>query len=141
MAFISMNPVLNQAALVAELLRFEDPQERLSYIQDRARKAPVLSENFRTENNLIRGCLTKVWLHASYDNGLCEFIVDSESAMVRGLAVLVAQIYSKTKPDEIVAFEAEIFNQAKLDQMITPTRQNGLLQLQKAIQRFATGCL
>jgi len=136
-----MTPALKQSDLVSELLRIEDYQDRLAYIQDRVRKFAALDNNHRTQENQIKGCLTKVWLRSTYANGVCEFIADSESSMVRGLVVLIAQIYSNAKPEDVVAFDTTILSEVRLDRMITPTRQHGLMQLQKAIQEFARCCM
>lgn len=132
-----MSPAERQDALAQELLRIEDAQERLSYAIDRIRRRPNLPAESRVEECRIQGCATKVWLQPSIRNGRCFFETDSESAMVRGLAALVADVYNDSLPNEAAAFSATIFEAARLERMITPTRQNGLAFLQAAIRNFA----
>jgi cysteine desulfuration protein SufE len=127
-----------QTQIALDLLRIEDPQERLSYLVDRAKKRAGLPPVERTADRLIQGCVTKVWLKCEGEPGrVCSFEIDSESLMVRGLASLVAELYSGASPGEIVAFDSTLFEEARLDRMITPTRLHGLAQLQRSIQRFA----
>ena len=133
-----MHPKENQSRVAAELLRIEDPQERLAYVMDRAKRSPRIPELHRTEGRLIRGCTTRVWLQSeSTEAGACTFRTDSESAMVRGLACLIAEVYSDCTAVDIVSFNCTVLSEARLEHIITPTRLHGLAQLQKAIQTFA----
>lgn len=133
-----MTPSDRQSRLVTELLRIEDAQERLTYVMDRAKKLRPFSEQQRTEECRIKGCVTKVWLRSQQlPNGLCQFDIDSESALVRGLAALFAEVYSETLPQDVAQFSSNLLELARLDRMITPTRQQGLLELQHAMRRFA----
>lgn len=132
-----MSPASRQHSLAESLLVIEDPQERLAYVLDRTKRRPALPESERTDENRIHGCATKVWLKSALRDGLCIFEVDSESGMVRGLASLVSEVYSETSPEDAASFSCEIFEAARLIRLITPTRQNGLAQLQAAIRSFA----
>ncbi len=134
----TMTPSDRQSRLVTELLRIEDAQERLAYVMDRAKKIRPFSEHERTEERRIKSCITKVWLHSQQlPNGLCKFEIDSESAMVRGLAALFAEVYSETPPQDASQFRSNLLELARLDRMITPTRQQGLLELQQEMRSFA----
>ncbi len=137
----AMTPADRQSRLAQELLRLEDPHERLSYVQDRIRRKPPFSEELRTENNRIKGCLTKVWLHSNLLDGRCVFEVDSESAMVRALASLVAELFSGATPQEALNFRSTILEHSRLEAKITPTRRQGLAHLETAILAFASSCL
>ncbi|NBV86758.1 MAG: SufE family protein [Verrucomicrobia bacterium] len=132
-----MLPAENQARLTEALLRIEDPLERLAYTQDRAKRLPPLEEAFRAEAFRIKGCMTKLWLRPQMKADLCFFDVDSESAVVRGLAALYAEVYSGATPAEIAAFDCTILAAIKLESRITPTRLQGLALLQQAIRSFA----
>lgn len=135
-----MSPAARQAQLAQELLRIEDPQERLAYVQDRAKRhAPLPPEN-RTDAFRINGCVTRVWLAPAFRDGRCYFPVDSESLMVRGLALLVSEVYTGCAPDNILEFDSDILEIVKLGQRISPTRMNGLAQLRLAMFRFAASC-
>ena len=136
-----MSPADRQNRLVQELLRFEDPQERLAYVQDRVRRHAPFSPELRTEENRIQGCLTKVWLHARLVDGHCNFEVDSESSMVRGLASLIAETFARARAHEVLEFECQILELSQLKNRITPTRLHGLSQLERTIRGFAQACL
>jgi cysteine desulfuration protein SufE len=132
-----MSPADRQEQLALELLRIEDPQERLACVQDRAKRpAPLPPEN-RTDAFRIQGCVTRVWLVPSFENGRCIYSVDSESLMVRGLALLLAGVYSGCTPEEILAFETNILEVLKLGHRISPTRLHGLARLRLSMQQFA----
>lgn len=135
-----MTPAERQTRLALELLRFEDPQERLSYVQDRVRRRPPFPDALRVEEHRIHGCMTKVWLNAEFRNGRCHFEVDAESAMVRGLASLIAESFCEALPLEILEFKSSILEESRLATRITPTRQQGLLALEAAIREFAKHC-
>ncbi len=134
---LGMTPADRQTRLAQEILRFEDPQERLSFVQDRVRRKPPLPEALRTEANLVKGCMTRVWLASSLSEGRCTFEVDAESAMVRALASLVAEPFSGTTPQEALEFECRILQACGLETRITPTRRHGLAQVEGAIRAFA----
>jgi cysteine desulfuration protein SufE len=135
-----MTPADRQSRLAQELLRFEDAQERLSYVQDRVRRKPPLPQELRIETNRILGCMTKVWLHAQFIEGRCIFEVDSESAMVRALASLIAEPFSGARPREAAEFRSSILALSGLEAKITPTRRQGLAHLEAAILAFAAAC-
>ena len=132
-----MTPAERQARLAQDLLRLEDPQERLTYVQDRVRRRRPWDAAQRTEDRRIQSCATRVWLAASMEAGLCVFEVDSESAMVRGLATLICEVYSGTAAAAAAEFECRILEETKLEHRITPTRLHGLAELQSKIRAFA----
>ncbi len=132
-----MSPADRQSRLVQELLRFEDAHERLAYVQDRAKRQPNFPPENRTEERRIQGCATKLWLTSTCSEGRFLYLVDSESALVRGLACLYAETYSGATSAEILAFQCSVLSGAKLSSRITPTRLHGLLQLEGAIHAFA----
>lgn len=132
-----MTPEARQSRLVQELLQFEDAHERLAFVQDRVRRQPALADEFLTEAYRIQGCATRVWLVGSLSNGVCNFQVDSESAIVKGMASLIAEVYSGSPPSAVLAFRCSILGEAGLQKRITPTRLHGLAQLEAAIHAFA----
>ena len=136
-----MSPSERQHQLAQTLLQFEDAQERLAFVQDRVRRRPALGEEHRTESCRVQGCATKVWLVCALRDGCCWFEVDSESAMVRGLAALFADCYSGATAEEVVAFDCSILEAARLERRITPTRLHGLTQMVSSMKSFARASL
>ena len=131
------HPSQNEDRLVAYLLQIEDTLERLTLIQDRVRLRPALPLEHRSDANRIDGCVTKVWLHAEHREGICHFEVDSESSVVRGLASLIAEVFSATLARKASGFESRVIERAGLSRMITPTRLHGMAKLEEAIRAFA----
>jgi cysteine desulfuration protein SufE len=132
-----MSPIKRQHRLVEALLRFEDPQERLSFVQERVRTRRPLSPEQRTERHRVRGCVTKVWLTTRVDGERFWFEVDSESQMVRGLAALFVDCYTGSTTEEILAFSCTVLVDSGLEKRITPTRLHGLAQVEAAIRNTA----
>ena len=98
---------------------------------------PPLPAEHRHESNRIHACATKVWLFSEYRDGICRFQVDSESSIVRGLASLIAEVFSDTPAAAAAEFESKIIERLGLTRMITPTRLNGLSKLEETIRAFA----
>ncbi len=132
-----MTPSEREARLCAQLLLIEDPLERLAFIQDRARKIAPLPDWFRTDAFRVSGCVTRVWLRCDSQAGRCRFEVDSESNMVRGLALLIAEIYSDCAAADIVAFSSSLSDRLGLARAVSPTRLHGLARIEAKIRRYA----
>jgi cysteine desulfuration protein SufE len=135
--FMTPHPSQNEDRLVAHLLQIEDALERLAFVQDRVRKRPALSPEHRSDSNRIHGCATKVWLRTDHTGELCHFEVDSESSIVRGLASLVAEVFSGTTATDAAKFESHVVDRAGLSRIVTPTRLHGLAKLEESIRTFA----
>jgi cysteine desulfuration protein SufE len=131
------HPSQNEDQLVNQLLQVEDSLERLALVQDRVRKTPPLPAQHRCESNRIHGCATKVWILAEHQDGVCRFQADSESSVVRGLASLIAEVFSGTTAAEAAEFESKIIERLGFERMITPTRLHGLAKLEETIRAFA----
>jgi cysteine desulfuration protein SufE len=127
----------HQRALIAKLAIIEDAHERLAAITSRAKKWPVPAESQRTDERLVRGCSSRVWLVGEIRDGRCHFRVDADSPLVKGLATLLCEIYDGGTPAEIVATEPEIVSALGIDHMLSPTRLNGLAAVRNAIREFA----
>lgn len=132
-----MAPEQKQQQLVAKLTLIEDKQERLAWVVDRARKIPPLSEEEKTEPNRVQGCVSRVWLVGSVEDGHCRFRLDADSTLVKGLAWLLCEVADGGTPAEIVAFEARLLEDLHLADQLSPTRRNGLEQVQLRIKEFA----
>lgn len=115
----------------------QDRQERLAVIVDQARTLTPLDEALRTDNRLVRGCVSSVWLHGLIDCGDCQFSMAADSVIAGGLAGLLCRLYSGHPPEDVVATEPEILQALQLDRQVSPTRMNGLYHVRQAIKAFA----
>lgn len=123
--------------MIEDLAIIDDPQERLSLVVDRARKRPPLSASERTEAQRVKGCISQAWLVGERRDGRCYFRCDADSPLVRGLIVLLCDLYNDSVPAEIVATEPELIEKLGLARNLSPTRLNGLRSVRAAIRDFA----
>jgi len=123
--------------MIEDLAIIDDPQERLALVVDRARKRPPLPEAERTEAHRVKGCVSQAWVVGELRDGRCHFRCDADSPLVRGLLVLLCDLYSGALPVEIVATEPELIEKLGLARNLSPTRLNGLRSVRAAIRAFA----
>lgn len=128
-------------ALVEEITLIPDPYERLGYIVDRGKKAEGLPEDLRIDSFKIEGCMSQLWVVPAFQDGLCDFKSESDSAIVKGIASLLCDFYSDAKPEEIVKTDADFLGDVGITQHLSPNRRNGLSRIVESIQRFAQSCL
>lgn len=114
-----------------------DPQERLALVVDRARRRPPLSAAERSEANRVKGCVSLAWLASELRGGRCHFRGDADSPLVRGLVMLLCDLYSEATPAEVAATEPALLEQLGLDRNLSPTRLNGLRSVRAKIREFA----
>jgi cysteine desulfuration protein SufE len=126
-----------QDALVADLARFKNPQDRLAQIIRIGRAAPGLDEPFKTPEAKLEGCLSNLWLRSEFRNGACFFRADSDSAIVKGLATVICDLFSGLPPKDILTADLAPLRQAGLWQQLTPNRRTGLARLVDSIHEFA----
>jgi cysteine desulfuration protein SufE len=126
-----------QDALATDLARFKTAQDRLAHMIRVARAAPGLDEKFKTPELKLEGCLSNLWLHSEFRQGRCYFSADSDSAIVKGLATVISELFSGLAPSEIVSGDLAPLRQAGLWQQLTPNRRTGLSRLVDNIHEFA----
>ena len=116
---------------------FEDPQERLAALVDRARKTPPLPSEKRVDANRVRGCVSVVWLLGEIHQGKCHFLGDAESPVVRGLVVFLCDFFSGASVAEVAGSDLEPLDALGLTHNLSPTRRAGLAAARRAIRTFA----
>ena len=126
-----------QTALLEELMHFEDPQERLSAVVDRARHRPQLPADLRNAGHRVAGCSSNVWLAPRCDHGRCTFAVGADSPVVLGLVTLLADFYADSTPAEILASNVDPLEGLHLSRTLSATRRHGLAAVSAAIRQFA----
>ncbi len=117
---------------------FDDWEERYKYIIDLGKQLPAIDESKKTEEFLLRGCQSQVWIDSAVNDGKLFFEVDSDAHIVRGLLAVVLSAYNNKTPDEILDFDINnFFAQVDLVKHLSPTRGNGLTAMVKKIQHTA----
>ena len=130
-------PSERQAKIRATLGPIDDPHERLAVAISYATALDPLKPEERIDANRVPGCVSRVWLAAEIQTGHCRFRTDADSPLVRGLAALLCGIYDGATPNEVITEEPLILDQLGLLQNLSPTRQNGLAAIRRALIEFA----
>lgn len=120
-----------------DLAELKSAQDRLAWIVERGRRSPPLPAEVKTEAARVEGCLAKVWLVCDFRDGRCYFQTDSDSAIVKGIAVLLCQLYSGQLPREIVETPPAFLEKYGISQHLTPNRRNSLSQIWRRIESWA----
>ena len=134
---MSSEIALAQQELIDDFSMFDDWMDRYQYIIDMGRRLPDFPEEFRTEENRIRGCQSQVWFVAEQKNGRLEFQAISDAAIVSGLIAILLRLYSGRYPKDILNTPPEFVSALQLESHLSPTRSNGLASMLQAIQAYA----
>ncbi len=125
----------------AALRQCRNAQERLAWLVEQARQRPPLPADLRTAAHRVPGCLSQLWLVAEFRDGRCWFRCDSDSQVVRAMAILVAEVYSGCAPAEIVGDHSDWLASLGLDRLLTPNRRNAQARIGDRIRAFAASQL
>jgi len=132
-----MNLAEKQVQLTARLAALKHGQDRLASLVEQAKKLPALPPALRVEASLIPGCLAKLWFVPRCEVGLCTFVCDSNSLVVKAIAGLLCEFYSGHPPAEILAHPPEFLVPLGITQHLTPNRRNALGRIWERIRQFA----
>src|SRR4051794_1903758 len=120
-----MSVAEKESRLIERYNIIEDRQERLGAITTRAKKWPGLTEAEKTDDKLVPGCSSRVWLAGEFSDGVCRFRMDADSPLVKGLAALICELFDGQAPADIAAAQPRLIEALGLDRMLSPTRLNG----------------
>ena len=132
-----MNLNETQKDIVEEFSVFEDWLDRYNYLIELGNDLPEIDAKYHTNEYLINGCQSKVWLHAELNDGKIEFIADSDAIIVKGIVALLVKVLNGRTPDEILENELHFIDDIGLRQNLSPTRSNGLLAMVKKMRLYA----
>jgi cysteine desulfuration protein SufE len=116
---------------------FDDWDERFQYVIDLGKTLPLIDEKFKTEENTIKGCQSKVWLHAEENNGNVNFTADSDAIITKGIIAILIRAFSNQKPAAILEADTAFVEKIGLREHLSPTRANGLVSMIKQIKMYA----
>lgn len=128
-----------QEEIIDEFDLFEDWMERYEHIIDLGKSLPLIAERFKVDENLIKGCQSKVWLHAEIQNDQLAFSADSDAILTKGIVALLLRVFNGQKPADIVNSDMDFINEIGLKEHLSATRANGLLSMIKQIKLYALG--
>ena len=134
-----MNIQAIQEEIIDEFSMFDDWDERFQYVIDLGKSLPLIDEKFKTDDNIIKGCQSKVWLHADEQDGKLVFTADSDAIITKGIIAVLIRTFSNQKPKDILEADTTFIDQIGLKEQLSPTRANGLVSMIKQIKLYALG--
>ena len=126
-----------QDELIDDFALFTDWMEKYEYIIQLGKELSLINEQYKTDDNLIRGCQSRVWLHADYKDGKVIFTADSDAIITKGLVSMVVKVLSDHTPAEIANAELYFVDKVGLREHLSVTRSNGLLSMIKQMKLYA----
>jgi len=128
-----------QDLIIEDFAAFDDWMDKYQMIIEMGNSLDPLDDKYKTPQNLIEGCQSRVWLQADYDEqtGLIHFTGDSDAVIVKGLVSLVIQVLSDHTPDEILNSDLYFIEEIGLKENLSPTRSNGFLSMIKQMRIYA----
>lgn len=126
-----------QDEIIEEFSAFDDWMDKYQMIIDLGNELPELDDTYKTDDNLIEGCQSRVWLHAEYTDGMVIFNADSDAIITKGLVSLLIKVMSGHTPQEILDSDLHFINEIGLTEHLSPTRSNGLLAMVKQMRIYA----
>jgi cysteine desulfuration protein SufE len=115
--------------IVEEFAMFDQWDDKYQYLIDMGKALPALAETNKTDDRIIKGCQSRVWLHSELKNGNVVFTADSDAIITRGMVALMVRVLSEHTPDEILSADLGFVDAIGLKQHLSPTRANGLVAM------------
>tara|TARA_B100000963_G_scaffold50980_1_gene39095 strand:+ start:387 stop:803 length:417 start_codon:yes stop_codon:yes gene_type:complete len=126
-----------QKEIIDNFLFFDDWTQKYEYIIELSKDLEFMNENLKNEDNLIKGCQSKVWLHAEMINGKINFLADSEAIITKGIISILLNVFNNRKPQEILDSDMDFIEKIGLKEHLSPNRANGLSSMYKQIKFYA----
>jgi cysteine desulfuration protein SufE len=132
---MTINEIQDQ--VTDDFAMFDDWISRYDYLIELGRTLPVIDPKHKTNDYIIEGCQSKVWLHPAFNGRIISFTADSDAIITRGIVALLIRVLSGRTPDEIIGADLYFIDKIGLRQNLSPTRSNGLLSMVKQMKLYA----
>ncbi|WP_374505817.1 SufE family protein [Flavobacterium sp.] len=126
-----------QEEIVDEFSMFDDWMQRYEYIIELGKNLPLIKEELKTEENIIKGCQSKVWLQGEQQGDKVVFTADSDAILTKGIIAILIRVFSNQKPADILEADMDFIDEIGLKEHLSPTRANGLVSMIKNIKMYA----
>ncbi|NQY06162.1 MAG: SufE family protein [Flavobacteriaceae bacterium] len=127
-----------QADIIDEFSMFDDWMQRYEYMIELGKSLPIIDDQYKTDDNIIKGCQSKVWLHANLNAGdNVEFTADSDAIITKGIVSILVRTFSNQHPKDIIDANTDFIDEIGLKEHLSPTRANGLVSMIKQIKMYA----
>ncbi len=126
-----------QAEIIEEFSYFDEWMEKYEHLIELGKELPLIDEQYKVEDNLIKGCQSRVWLHGELDDrGRVKFTADSDAIITKGIISMLVRILSDEKPRDIISADLHFIDDIGLHEHLSPTRSNGLLAMIKQMKYY-----
>ena len=126
-----------QDEIVAEFSMFDDWMQRYEYMIELGKSLPLIDEKYKNEDHIIKGCQSKVWVHAELKDDKLVFTADSDAIITKGIIAILIRAFSNQRPADIIAADTEFIDAIGLKEHLSPTRANGLVNMIKQLKLYA----
>lgn len=126
-----------QNEIVEEFVVFDDWMDRYNYLIEIANEVPQIDEKKKNNDYIIKGCQSRVWLDAQFEDGKVIFTAESDAIITKGIITLLIRVLSGRTPQEILDAKLEFIDQIGLKENLSPTRANGLVSMIKQMRLYA----
>lgn len=123
--------------IISEFSLFEDWMEKYEYIIELGKSIPLIDPKFKVDDNLIKGCQSKVWIHAELKDNNVFFSADSDAIITKGIIAIFIRVFSNQEPKNILEADTKFIDKIGLKEHLSPTRANGLVSMVKQIKIYA----
>ena len=125
--------------IVEEFELFDNWIDKYEYLIDLGKSLPKIEEHEKTNENIISGCQSQVWLNAKIKDNQVQFFADSDAIMTKGIIAILIRVLSHQEPKEIISAQLDFINTIGLKEQLSPTRANGLVSMIKKMKIYALG--
>ncbi|MFV9483344.1 SufE family protein [Christiangramia sp. ASW11-125] len=126
-----------QDEVIEEFAMFDDWMQRYEYMIELGKSLPLIDEKYKIEENLIKGCQSKVWVHAELDGDRLLFTADSDAIITKGIVAILIRVFSDQHPSQIIEANTQFIDEIGLKEHLSPTRANGLVSMIKQLKMYA----
>lgn len=126
-----------QEEVIEEFALFDDWMDKYEHLISLGKELPLIEESKKVEENIIKGCQSRVWLDAQLKDGKVNFTADSDAIITKGIISLMIRVLNDSKPEEIINEELFFIDQIGLKEHLSPTRSNGLVSMVKQMKMYA----
>jgi cysteine desulfuration protein SufE len=126
-----------QQEIISDFSLYDDWMDKYEYIIELGKGLPIIQEQFKTEDRLIEGCQSRVWLQSESENGVMSFTADSDAIITKGIIGLLIRVLNQETPETIAKSDLHFISDIGLHEHLSPTRSNGLANMVKKIKMAA----
>lgn len=126
-----------QEEIIEEFSMFDDWTQRYEYMIELGRSLPLIEDRYKDEDHIIKGCQSKVWVHAELQDDKLVFTADSDAIITKGIIAILVRAFSNQKPVDIIEADTRFIDTIGLKEHLSPTRANGLVNMIKQLKLYA----